>query len=297
MLKRTMSVADKFKIFVNNLSEENQKAPARVLKTIALAMNDQYWHIKSDLKNVHPIGSYGRGTAIKGTRNVNLLLVLPPEVFLRADTWAGNGQMELLKELKQELIKVYPETVMKEEDKGQIIIPFQGGIEFEVIPGFLNPQGNYYYPNMSDEGSWNEFNPIKEIDIINEHNYKYAGKVKHLGKMMRAWKEVNNVPISGILLDTLILDFMDEWEGRHRSFQSYGIMTLDFFEFLAAKKDDKDHWYARGSNRKLQRTGLFGDMANLAYQKTCRAIDWEKSGDAKRANRCWQEIYGSYFPF
>jgi len=296
MAKKNLTAAQKLKIFVDNLQINNQTTINRRFKKIAQKINAEYWNLKSESRNTYYIGSYGRGTAIKSNGNINILVVLNPEYFQEIDSYEGNGQIHLLKELKGKMIDIFPETVMKEEEKGEIIIPFKDGLIIEIIPAFLNPRGNYYYPNISDGGSWNEFNPIKEIEVINSMNYEYAGKIKHLAKMMRAWKYTNDVFLPGMLLDTLVMDFMEEWEGNDKSYFSYGSMTLSFFEYLAGKRDDKEYWYAKGSNRELQRTGVFGEQANTAYKNMLEALRYEDDGNYVRADKCWKEIFGKYFP-
>ena len=193
------------------------------------------------------------------------------------------------------MLKIYPETIMKENEKGEVLIPFTD-MEFEIIPAFVNSKGNYYYPNIEDEGRWNEFNPIKEIDVINSLNYEYNGKIKHLAKMMRAWKYSNSVPISGMLIDTMVMDFMEEWTGNDKSYSYYGNMTLDFLEYLAGKRNEQGHWYAKGSNRELPRTGNFGRKANEAFKKTSEALRLETDGEYIKAGNVWKEIFGDNFP-
>ncbi len=295
MAKRILSVPEKFKKFVNNLQIDNEIVINRRFKRIAQKINLDYWNIRSDSRNTFFIGSYGRGTAIKGTGIMNIMVVLPPEHFKRIDACEGNGQLHLLSELKDKMVEIYPETIIKEEEKGEVIIPFQDGIIFEVIPAFTNSRGNYFYPNIVDGGSWNEFNPIKEIEAINSFNYKYSGKIKHLARMMRAWKHANNVPLSGMLLDTLVMNFMEEWEGKEKSYLFYGRMILAFFEYLAGKRDDQEHWYAKGSNRELLRTGVFGDKANSAYKEMIEVLKYEEEGDYVGADAGWTKIFGVYF--
>lgn len=296
MAKRILSVPDKFKKFVENLQIDNENLINRRFKAIVQKVNLDYRNIRFDSGNAHFIGSYGRGTAIKGTGIFNIMVVLPASHFKRIEKLPGNGQLQLLQELKKTVHEVYPETIIKEDDKGQVMVPFRDGMLFEIIPAFQDEKGNYLYPNIADGGSWNEFNPIKEISVINALNYQYGGKVKHLARMMRAWKHSNDVALPGMLLDNMAMNFMEEWEGRERSYLFYGSMILAFFEYLAGKRDDQEHWYARGSNRELPRTGLFGDMANAAFKETHEVLKCEEEGDYVRADAGWKRIFGKYFP-
>lgn len=296
MAKRVLSVPDKFKKFVKNLQIDNENLINRRFKAIVQKVNQDFRNIRFDSGNAHFIGSYGRGTAIKGTGIFNIMVVLPSSHFKRIEKLSGNGQLQLLQELKKTVHEVYPETIIKEDEKGQVMVPFPDGMLFEIIPAFQNEKGNYLYPNIADGGSWNEFNPIKEINVINDLNYQYGGKIKHLARMMRAWKHANNVALPGMLLDNMVMNFMEEWEGREKSYLFYGSMILAFFEYLAGRRDDQEHWYARGSNRELPRTGLFGDMANDAFKEVFEVLKYEEEGDYVRADASWKRIFGEYFP-
>jgi hypothetical protein len=296
MFRKNLSLAEKFRKFLENLQIPDETAMNRQFKKIAAKINSDYWNLRSDSRNTYYIGSYGRGTAIKGNSNINIMVVLPPAEFKRIDEYEGNGQFILLRELKEKLLDIFPDTFMKEDEKGEVMVPLSKGIITEVIPAFASNKGNYLYPNISHFGSWNEFNPLREIEVINNLNYEYGGKVKHLARMMRAWKYTHQVHLPGMLLDTLVMDFMEEWEGKDKSYLFYGRMVLAFFEYLAGKRDEQELYYAKGSNRELQKEQPFGDSANNAYKKVLQTLHYEDVQDHKQANQGWREIFGSYFP-
>ncbi|MEN6347860.1 MAG: nucleotidyltransferase [Syntrophomonas sp.] len=293
MSQKHGNLTDRFKDFITNLNIANQTSIHDRYKNITKDFNLRYWKLKSDLRNVHFIGSYGRGTAIKGVKNINLLAVLPPDMYRKYDGIKDNGQKILLEEIRDFLIKSHPEANINTE--GHLIIPFPDQL-FEFIPSFLSPKKSYIYPDIHNGGSWVSFNPIREIEVIDESNYKYNGKIKHLAKMMRAWKLAHNVPISGMLLDTLVLNFMDEWEDNNKSYAVYAFMIQDFLEYLASRRKDQLHWYAKGSNRQLPGEEDFGAKANVSYKKCLKALQYEYNEEIYEANNCWKEIFGSDFP-
>jgi len=71
MLDRPDSIAEKFKTFIGNLKVDNQDLIIQRGKEIALALNNYYWRIKSDTRNILYLGSFGRDTAIKELSNVD----------------------------------------------------------------------------------------------------------------------------------------------------------------------------------------------------------------------------------
>lgn len=287
-------LADKFRLFINNLKIDNPVVISRRCREICQILNQRYWNIRSDTRNLHYLGSYGRETAVKGLTNINVLFLLPYKVYQQYEERPGNIQELLLYDVRELLSKTHADAFINEEKS--LLIPFEDGMKIEIIPGFIGPRKNYIIYPDAQEKQWQTFNPIREIEVINEYNYKYGGKVRHLARMTRAWKMVYEVPLPGMLIDTLVMIFMDEWEGNQSSFGYYGEMVMDFMEYLAGLKNEQLHWYAKGSNRKLERQEDFGAPANVAYKKIKQAMDLEEQGDSYNANKIWKEIFGPSFP-
>ncbi|HWP95518.1 MAG TPA: hypothetical protein VN426_01590 [Syntrophomonadaceae bacterium] len=288
-------MAEKFRGFINNLAVENQDAINERVKSIARAINQQYWHMKSETRNIHLLGSYGRDTAIKGLENINLLVVLPGDVYKRFEKRGDHGQTALMLEVRESINHISRDTHFTSE--GCLMIPLDNNkLEIEIIPGFFTPKKNILYPESHQGWRWAEFNPLREMEAIDEYNFKYGGKIKHLAKMMRAWRRHYQAPIPGMLIDTLVMNFMDDWEGHSTSFAYYGFMCADFLEYLAGLKKEQLVWYAKGSNRKISRSEDFGIQADQAFKKARIALRHEREGDHYNANRVWKTVFGELFP-
>jgi hypothetical protein len=295
MMGSHIDLADKFRLFINNLRINNPQVISERCREISRILNLRYWDLKSDTRNLHYLGSYGRETAIKGLTNINVSFILPYQVYEQYEKGLGNTQEALLNEVREVLSDTFPDVFINEEKC--LLLPFEDGMNIEIIPGFISPRKNHIiYPDAQEGGQWQTFNPIREIEVINEYNYNYGGKVRHLARMTRAWKMVHQVPIPGMLIDTLVMIFMDEWEGNQSSFSYYGEMVMDFMEYLAGLKNEQLHWYAKGSNRKIERQEDFGEPANIAYKKIKQALELEAQGESYNANKIWKEIFGRSFP-
>lgn len=293
-MNRSDILASKFQAFLENLKVDNAEQLHEIFHGVAIRINQDYWKIKSDTRNAYFIGSYGRGTAIKGVANVNMLVVLPQKVYEHFNAMRDNGQEALIKHVANSVAVDYENTRVNEE--GHILIDLPIQVTFEVVPGFLTDKKSCLYAEPAEGGIWKKFNPLREIQVMEDQNYLYNGKVKHLARMMRAWKNTHEVPISGILLDTLVLYFMEEWEGNQTSFSYYGNMIQDFLEYLAGRRKEQLHWYAKGSNRQLLSTDDFGEKANLSYKNTCRALALENEDDSYSASKVWKQVFGPLFP-
>ena len=67
--------------------------------------------------------------------------------------------------------------------------------------------------------------------------------------MMRSWKKKRNVPIGGLLIDTLAYQFIIDWKHRDKSYFYYDYMCRDFFDYMASQSTDQEYWKALGSGQ------------------------------------------------
>lgn len=292
-----MSVSDNFKTFCSNLrmdSETVQTIQNRYHQ-ITKRINLDYWSSTSEISNSLYVGSYGRGTEIF-TSDIDIIVRLPYSTYLKFNQYSGNGQSALLQEVKCVLQKTYSKSFLKGD--GQVIgINFTDGIDFEVVPGFLNDDGkSYTYPDSNSGGSWKTTNPKSEIEAFNELNRSSNKNLKRLCRMARAWKNKCSVPMSGILIDTLAYKFIKDWENRDKSFLYYDWMSRDFFKYLKDIDKSKLYWLAPGSNRYVWKCGEFQNKALQAYNKSLEAISAESNGNTYTSKMKWREIYGTKFP-
>lgn len=291
-----MSVSENFSTFCSNLrmsSDTVSKIQQRYQK-ITKRINLDYWGNQSETAHSLYVGSYGRGTEI-WTSDIDVIVQLPYEVYTRFNAYSSNGQSALLQEVKGVLQKTYSTSYIKGD--GQVIgINFQDGINFEIVPAFINIHNSYTYPDSNDGGRWKITDPRKEIDAINERNYGSNKNLKRLCRMARAWKEKCNVPISGILIDTLAYKFIENWTYKDKSYLYYDFMSRDFFYYLKNIDISKSYWLAPGSNRFVYKLGSFQSKATIAYNNALEAISYEDNNKFYSARYKWREIYGAKFP-
>lgn len=290
----TNLVADKFQAFLDILAVEHNDFIVDTFRAIARHMNNNYWGNRSDTRNAHFIGSYGRGTAIRGVANINILVELPQRVQKRLGVWQQKAPRVLIGEVRELINEIYP--MVQISDQCRIVVPSPHKLQFEVIPAFVASKKSFIYPDLGNMTGWSSFNPLREIEVVEESNFKYNGKTKHLARMMRAWRATRQIPISGMLLDTLVVSFMEEWENNDTSFGYYGIMTRDFLEYLAGRRKNQAVYYAQGSNRELPSPEDFGYYANEDYKIAVEAVEHENNEKHYQANKLWQQIYGPLFP-
>ena len=290
-----LDVGKTFDIFVENLKISKDKVDKIRYRynRMTKQLNSDFWNIDSETRNSLYVGSYGRDTDIV-TSDVDWLFILPTTLKQQYDRYTGNGQSALLQAVKKSIEKTYSKTYLKAD--GQVVqIPFDDGIDFELVPCFENSDGSFTFPDTNDGGSWKKTDPRPEIKAVNERNNSTNKNMKALCRMARAWKYEWNVPMGGLLIDTLVYRFLENYEYKDKSTVYYDWMSRDFFKFLSEQKTEQAYWYALGSNQLVYRKGSFEAKAKKCYNLALEAISYQGSASIE-AKKKWREIYGTKFP-
>jgi hypothetical protein len=226
-----------------------------------------------------------------------MIFQLPYSVYAQYDAHLGNGQSALLQAIRASVKKTYSVTNIGAD--GQVIlVPFDDGITFELVPGFLNNDNSYTFPDSNEGGRWRTTNPKPEIDAIRSRNSACNNNLIPLCRMMRAWKVKWSVPIGGLLIDTLAYQFIGNWQYKDKSYLYYDYMCRDFFRFMADQSRTQVYWKAPGSGQYVYGKNLFQYKATRCTNISLEAIAHE-TADPKRewsAKQKWREIFGSKFP-
>jgi hypothetical protein len=226
-----------------------------------------------------------------------MLFQLPSAVYHQYDDYAGNGQSALLQAVRKAIEKTYSKTSLKAD--GQVIlVPFDDGITFEVVPAFLNTDDSYTFPDANGGGSWRTANPKPEIKAIRTRNTACNGNLVLLCRMMRAWKGKWDVQIGGLLIDTLAYQFIENYVHRDKSYFYYDFMCRDFFKWMADQDETQEYWRAPGSGQYVYGKRLFQYKAKRCYNIALDAIKCETATPKQEwsAKQKWREIFGTSFP-
>ena len=290
-----MGIASKFENFIYALRIPDDKIAkiADRYKQITKRLNNDFWDENSEKEHSLYVGSYGRDTETK-TSDIDMLFWLPYEKYLQYNSYSGNGQSALLQDVKESIRKTYSQTDIR-ADGQVIIIDFNDGICFEVVPCFENNDDSFTHPNSNNGGSWKRTDPRPEIKTIKDKNNEWNKNLKRLCRMARAWKDEHSVPMGGLLIDTFAHNFLENWEYKNKSYSHYHWMIRDFFEYLKNQNKTRKYWYAVGSNQKIYRKGKFESKAQKAYDASLQAIEYEDKRREEAANKKWKEIFGTIF--
>lgn len=291
-----MGIAENFTSFCNNLkiSTEIRSDISSRYEKITQRLTKDFYNNYSTTSHSRYVGSYARGTAIKGFSDLDMLFQLPYEVYVKYNSYQYNGQSQLLQEVRNSIKKTYSNSEIGAD--GQVVVVFfSDNIRFEVVPSFINKNNSYTYPDSNSGGSWKITNPILEINAISSMDSKCNSNLKNLCKMTRAWKNKWDVPIGGLLIDTLAHNFLENWNYKDKSYFYYDFLSRDFFKYLSEQNKNQKYWFAVGSNQKIMKKGLFEAKAKKCYELSLEAIKSESEGYQYTAKSKWREIFGTEF--
>lgn len=281
-----------FEQFRKKLAVQNEADISTSYREITKRLNKDYWGgLESDSQHCLQVGSYGRCTAIHGVSDLDMVFELPAKDLERFKKVEGNGPSQMLQEVKRCLETRYPKT--KISGDGQVVVVEFDKYRVEVLPAFYNEDDDSYtYGDTHDGGSWPKCKPRHEIRAVNELNKTSNRNLKRVCKMLRAWKDTHGVPMSGMLIDTLVYSFFKgNTDYDSKSYASYPTLFKDVFTFLA-NLPSQDYWLAPGSNQRVASSGKFQRKAKKAAAKCQEALDADTD---KKKEKLWREVFGTRF--
>ncbi len=292
-----MGLGEWFSMFCSNLQVKDGGTISQRYKNITKRLNTDFWDTTSDTSHSLYVGSYGRNTAIQGFSDLDMIFQLPYAEYEKYNNYSGNGQSALLQAVKKSIEKTYSTTSIR-ADGQVIVVPFTDGISFEVVPAFINKNDSFTFPNANNGGSWQVTNPKPEIQALRDRNDSCNGNLIQLCRMARAWKRKWDVPIGGLLIDTLAYQFIDGWQYKDKSYLYYDYMCRDFFKWMSEQDSEQEYWKAPGSGQYVYGKGLFQYKAKRCYNIALEAIAHETATPKQEwsAKQKWRDIFGTNFP-
>ncbi len=312
-----MSLASDLESFFDSIRMKSTEEYDPTIRSIAKALNRHYYESDSEDEHMLVVGSVGRGTAVSGTSDLDLLFDLPGTVYARFDAYEGNGQSALLQDVKNALLDRWPRTKVKGDGQAVVIDFTDRKFTVDLVPAFKQDDGSYKYPDSNNGGRWRKTDPIPEQRECDRERDKTDGNFTRVCNSLRVWKDERGFAFGGLLIDTLVHDFLEE-SGEYDLFdQGNGYdMLSDTLAWLSNQNPDQSYWYALGSNQQVKDKGkgTFVHKAKKASKKLSEAdtdddkrsvLEWmfgkrfaEASEDQTKAMAdecCWARRYG-YVP-
>jgi hypothetical protein len=289
-----LNVHDRFSKLLSNLQltpEQKQDGTTKA-NGVYQCLNSHYYGTNSN-KNGFYVGSWGKETAVRPPRDVDVMFVLPNEVYWRFEGNYGNKQSQILQEIKGVLLKTYPYTDIRGD--GQVVmVPF-GSYNVELVPAFRLQNGQFWICNTNDGGSYKLSDPAAEEKAINLSNSATNGNTRDLIKMLKRWQEYCNVPIKSFVLELLAVEFLNSWAYRGKGYFYYDWMLRDFLRFLCVKSV----YYpvvVPGTGEIIWLGGDWISRAQSALARANKACEYESAKSNQQAAEEWQKVFGSFIP-
>jgi hypothetical protein len=242
------------------------------------------------------VGSFGKGTAIRPRGDLDMLFVLPWDVYARIEALVGNKQSQLLQEVKRTLFATFPNTDLAAD--GQVVVaPFQA-YNVDIVPAFRFIEGTfhgqYLTADTANGGGWRLSNPVAEYSWLRQADAGTAGKATHLIKMLKAWKSECNVEIKSVCLEILATVFVNQWQFRDQTIFYYDWMVRDFFAFML--RYGQGSWVKpAGIDERIPFGECWQSKTNTAYARALKACDYEYKDEGFSASSEWQKVFGNQF--
>ncbi|WP_138337218.1 MULTISPECIES: nucleotidyltransferase [Streptococcus] len=291
-----MSLSNDFKEFCEDelpMTDEEWEKWKNRLKEITKRLNRKYYSLDDladeEIDNGLIVGSVGRTTAVRNVSDFDYIFSLPSEVYRRFDSYEGNGQSALLQEIKNELLKRYPNTKIK-GDGQVVVIDFSDGGKIELVPAFEQSDGNFKYPDSRNGGSWKTTKPKPEIEKCKSLNSNFNNHFSNLTRLIRRWKNHMGFSFKGLLIDALISDFIDDKGISEIYYSDYNILLKDIVEYFSSQDKNREYWYALGSNQKI-----YNNDGAKFINKAKQALKKIEDASEEKLTEVYRQLFGRKF--
>jgi hypothetical protein len=287
-------VASRFNAFVAKLqftALQKQEAATKVAGIVS-CLNREYWGIDSDSAHCIVEGSWGKGTQTRTPRDVDILFVLPPEVYHRFETRLGNKQSQLLQEVKATIALDYDTTDMRGD--GQVVmVSFANGHGVEVVPAFELQNGPYYICNTHGDGSYKTIDPKAEIAAIEASDVSSSRTTRELVKMLKRWQWQCNVGdyLKSFQIELIVVEYLKTVGYSLTTRALYDYLVRDFFKFLIDKQNG--YVFVPGTIEIVSLGDAWLSRAQTAYDRAANASELECQEYHYLAADEWQNIFGT----
>lgn len=275
-----------FTTFIENITlTQAQSDDAKKKYTgVCEKLYDVYYTGDYDEGKKYLFGSYKTKTNVRpltSDQDVDVLFKIPQETFDKYEAYESNGQEALLQEIRDILKEKYTTTDKIKAWGKVVLVNFsEGHHNVELLPALELEDNTFKIPNTENGGSWDIFDPRKEVDLFNESNSDTNGLTRDLAKMLKAWAH-NTTSMSYKSCDRMddIMTFLSENYSSGKEETSYSKIVFDYYDYMSNHCDEKLKSYI-----------------DTALGRARKALEYEDNDQPKEASEEWRKIFGSEFP-
>lgn len=289
-----IAVRKRFKMLADNLKLTDTQIADGVTKHrgITAVLNAAYYDTVSDSNNRILAGSWAKFTRMRPPRDIDMLFVLPVDVYNRFQGRQRNKQSQLLQEVKAKLSAAYDRSDIRGD--GPVVFVDFATYKVEVVPAFLLENGKYLICDTSGGGRYNVTDPVADIANMTYENEESSGNVRHLIKMMKCWQSCCSVPLKSFCIELLAIDFMRQYTYKNKDFFYHDFMSRDFFVYIMARA--KTSVDVPGTGEAIPLGDAWLSRAESAFKRAAKACEYEWDDSVSDAGDEWQKIFGQFIP-
>lgn len=292
-----MTGASRFYVFLANIRPtEGQMADARTkLDGVARTLHNHYYEDTFTGETARLIGSYGKGTAVRPPRDVDILFVLPNILYQRYREYESNGPSQLLQDVRDVLKDRYTTTDKIRGDAHVVVIPFSGGHNVELLPAWRTTTGKYWVPDSHDGGTWRLVDQTAEMVNVDASNILSEGATRDLIMMLKVWQHECSVPIKSLALELHVVDFLYGENAIGGIYSRYAELVEACFAQLTKNVGRVEQ--IPGTAEPFEFGDLWATKADWAAQRAVRACEHEVAGNERAAAAEWKKIFGAQYEY
>lgn len=275
-----------------NINYDEVSDGMKKLGRVISSLNRCYYDLSSESANMLVLGSWAKQTRVRPFSDIDVLFIMPYEVYQRFENRLGNRQSQMLQEVRANLKGTYPRTDIRGD--GQVVIVNVDGVTIEVVPAILLQDGRYWICDTNNEGRYKLADPASELKALQTADTVCKGNARQLTRLLKKWQIENSVPIKAFQFERLVTEFLVQWEHNQRDGFWWDWMMRDFFLFMLGRANGFVTMPGTGELVALGADWL--PKARAAYASALKACIYEQGNFEALAGTAWQEIFGNAVP-
>jgi predicted nucleotidyltransferase len=245
------------------------------------------------------VGSYSRGTSIRHTSDVDVMLVLERDEV----RWGGQykSSTTVLNSVRAQLSDRYFQTGVR-RDRQAVVVQFRNNqYPVDIVPAtYHRHDRNSNYPIFiipDGNGGWLETSPLAHNKFIKDADEGTGGKLKRTAKLIKYWRYCRepHIPLNSFHVELLLAD-----ENICAGAKSYALCFNNALAALANRgcKPLEDPVGISGlivaantepMRRKVQAAVL------ASAQRAYNAVMAEREGNVSESLRLWEIVFNHRF--
>ncbi len=291
-----MNISESFQLLISRIQplESENQAARQHLATIRARLETEF-----EVSKCFAIGSFARGTSIRGFSDTDLLAVFRKAVF----TWGDNliNSDTALEKVRVALAERYPNSNVY-KDGIAIAVSFSDGRHVDVVPGVFDSMYKEKWPVYlipDGSGAWMQTSPSLYDAYLSEANTASGSKMIYVAQLMKFWRECREprIPLSSFHIEMVLA-----YEEVCKGVKSYADCMLDILRSLARRecRAMRDPYGIAGNipavKTASQRERALASVIN-SRDHAESAVSADLRNDLAEARRQWDIVFNTKFPW